>query len=478
MKKILYLLMAVLTLSFVASCKDSSSSDDNTSGDVDAPKIVSVTPAPDTTELDTIDSVVITYNEPIFRTPVTTIKINDSYYVDSGVVARGNQLIIPINTKGNQTYTITIRKPSVRDSSYNFASDYTLSFSTAAINNFDATQFNITDSLCNPNATSVTKKLYQYLKSQFGHHVLSAAMANVNWNTQEADTMYQMSGKYPAINCFDFVHFISSAPLNPSNWIDYTNITPVKNWWNNGGLVACMWHWNVPDTQADEGKYDKYTFYVNDTTKLFTDFNAARAAASTTSWEYSRATKDMDIIANYLLSLQAEGIPVLWRPLHEASGNINRYPDGKAWFWWGNRGATAFKNMWKRMFNYFKEKGVNNLIWVWTSEGDDAGWYPGDEYVDIIARDYYENNASLYHQSIKKEFDALNAITKGKKLVTLGECGAIPEAGNMLQGGDVWSWYMPWYGGYMHEPYNSESFFTKQMNSKYVITRDELPDFK
>ena len=258
MKKILYLLITVLTLSFVVSCKDSSSSDDNTSGDIDAPKIISVTPAPDTTELDTIDSVVITYNEPIFRTPVTTIKINDSYYVDSGVVARGNQLIIPINTKGNQTYTITIRKPSVRDSSYNFASDYTLSFSTAAINNFDATQFNITDSLCNPNATSVTKKLYQYLKSQFGHHVLSAAMANVNWNTQEADTMYQMSGKYPAINCFDFVHFISSAPLNPSNWIDYTNITPVKNWWNNGGLVACMWHWNVPDTQADEGKYDKY----------------------------------------------------------------------------------------------------------------------------------------------------------------------------------------------------------------------------
>jgi mannan endo-1,4-beta-mannosidase len=72
----------------------------------------------------------------------------------------------------------------------------------------------------------------------------------------------------------------------------------------------------------------------------------------------------------------------------------------------------------------------------------------------------------------------VNAITKGRKLVTLAECGAIPEVGSMLQGGDVWSWYMPWYGVHMHEPYNSESFFKSMMNSKYVITRDELPSLK
>ena len=58
--------MAVLTLSFIASCKDSSSSDDNTSGDIDAPKIISVTPAPDTTELDTIDSVLLLTTNPSF----------------------------------------------------------------------------------------------------------------------------------------------------------------------------------------------------------------------------------------------------------------------------------------------------------------------------------------------------------------------------------------------------------------------------
>lgn len=476
MKKISIFILALLAITFVASCSDSDSiswDGKRTFEDQTAPLVVSVSPSPDTTDIDTIDSIVITYNEPIFRTPNTSIKINDSYYVDSGVVARGNQLIIPLNTAGNSTYSIVIMKPTVRDSSYNFASDYTMSFSTAPVNKFDATQFEITDELCNADATEPTKKLYAYLKSEFGKGSLSAAMANVNWNTLNADTMYQYSGKYPAINTFDFIHFIYSKPLNPSNWIDYTDLTPVTNWVDNGGIVECMWHWLVPDVAADSLNYSKYVY-----TASGTDFNCLRAAITKSSWEYKHATKDLDIIANYLLALQAKGIPVIWRPLHEAAGNTNRYTNGTAWFWWGNKGYNPFKNLWKRMYNYFKEKGVNNLIWVWTSEGNDADWYPGDAYVDIIARDYYENDASLYHQSIKAEFDKLREITGGKKMITLGECGAIPEIGNTLQGGDVWSWYMPWMGGFMHEPYNSESFFNKQMNSKYVITRDELPSFK
>ena len=38
------------------------------------------------------------------------------------------------------------------------------------------------------------------------------------------------------------------------------------------------------------------------------------------------------------------------------------------------------------MFETFKSKGINNLIWVWTTETNDDTWYPGDEYVDIIGQ--------------------------------------------------------------------------------------------
>lgn len=464
----------MLAITFAASCSDSDNATDGkrTFDDKDAPQVVSVTPAADAVDVDTIDSVVVTYNEPIYRTPVASIKINNSYYVDSGVVVRGNQLIIPLKTQGNRTYSIKIMKPTVRDSSYNFASEYVTSFSTKLYNNFDSTQFNIADALVNPNATESTVKLYKYLKSMFGKKIISAAVTANNWNTLNADTIYQYSGKYPAINTFDFIHFIYSKPLHPSNWIDYTNLTPVTNWADNGGIVSCMWHWLVPDAQVDTLNYSKYTYKSDET-----DFTA-KNATRTNRWEYKHALRDIDIIAGYLLSLQEKGISVIWRPLHEAAGNTNRYTDGKAWFWWGTSGPTQFKKLWMMMFNRFKEKGVNNLIWVWTSEGNDAEWYPGDEYVDMIARDYYENDATLFHSSIKAEFDKLVAITGGKKLVTLGECGAIPSFSNMVDNGDMWSWFMPWSGGYMHEPYNSVSFFNTQMNSDYVITRDEVPNLK
>ena len=34
----------------------------------------------------------------------------------------------------------------------------------------------------------------------------------------------------------------------------------------------------------------------------------------------------LDTMASFLLQLQAQKVPVLWRPFHEANG---------AWFWWG-----------------------------------------------------------------------------------------------------------------------------------------------
>ena len=71
------------------------------------------------------------------------------------------------------------------------------------------------------------------------------------------------------------------------------------------------------------------------------------------------------------------------------------------------------------MFTYFKEQGLDNLIWVWTSENkDDANWYPGDEYVDIIGRDLYGKTA----EECAEEFKALTALY-GDRMIALTECG-------------------------------------------------------
>ena len=42
--------------------------------------------------------------------------------------------------------------------------------------------------------------------------------------------------------------------------------------------------------------------------------------------------KDIDLVGSYLKTLKDKGIPVIWRPLHEAGGR---------WFWWGMDAAAC-----------------------------------------------------------------------------------------------------------------------------------------
>lgn len=502
MKKLNMFFVAMLAFVSMTACSDSNTDyqaprhfDDQT-----APEVVSVTPADGTEELDVFDNIEITYNEPVFVAPETSIRVytdeKNYYYFKSQskdesdqVRAEGNKLIIPLHPEAGKSYKVVVMKPTVRDASYNFASDYTFSFSTHAINHWDASQFDITPTLCNANATEPTKKLYAYLVDNFGKNVISGAMADVAWNTKYADKMYEMTGKYPALNCFDFIHHNWSKPLGNADWIDYTNTQVVEDWYNNNGIVACMWHWNVP---ASKDKADDLSSYTCDMDK--TTFKCRNAVKEGT-WEHERVMRDLNVIADYLLKLQEKGIPVIWRPLHEARGNAGKYDGtGKAWFWWGSNGKVFFKELWQLMYNTFKAKGVNNLIWVWTSEGayedkgvisNDADWYPGDEYVDIIARDYYcKDKTDEYHTSLSKEYEELRKITNGKKLITMSECDAIPSMDNMMTDGAMWSWVMPWYGAndkgvdYVGGSFNTEAFLKKFFNKSNVITRDKVPSFK
>ena len=95
-------------------------------------------------------------------------------------------------------------------------------------------------------STDAAKNLYAYFLDQYGKKTISSVMANVNWNNTCAENVYKLTGKYPAMNCYDFIHICFS----PANWIDYTDITPAKEWHDAGGIVQLMWHFNVPKSQG------------------------------------------------------------------------------------------------------------------------------------------------------------------------------------------------------------------------------------
>jgi len=312
------------------------------------------------------------------------------------------------------------------------------------------------------------RRLYEYFLSIYGKNTVSGAMAKVNWNLDEVNWVQKWTGKYPAMATFDYIHL----PFSPSNWIDYGDITPAKTWFDMGGIVSASWHWNVPVKKGST----EYTFNTN------TAFRASNVVKEGT-WENEVAKADLEKIAGYLKKLQDAGIPVVWRPLHEAAGNTYTQWHSGAWFWWGADGAEAYRNLWRFMFDYFKAAGIRNLIWVWTTQtsmesDSDYPYYPGKDYVDIVGKDIY-NNTNAAH--IASQFTTVTRMVTDK-MVTLSENGGVSDMSSQWNAGAKWLYFMPWYDNnndfsqtYPHG-HADISWWKKTFADSAVLDLSELPD--
>jgi mannan endo-1,4-beta-mannosidase len=409
-------------------------------------------------------SVTVTYSEDVKLGKAHKITVNNQT-VEATV--KGNELIIYTVLEAYTDYTVNISATSILDLAYNYAPAFTFSFSTKPET---VVEINPNLAVVNPSVQAVN--VYNFLKENYGAKIISSTIANVSWNTNEAEWIHQHTGKYPAMHTFDYLHL----PSSPANWIDYSDTQVAEDWWNNNGIVSACWHWNVPTYQGS----GSYTSTASETT-----FSAANALEEGT-WENTILKADLAEMAGYLKLLQAKNIPVVWRPLHEAAGNIYEYSGGSAWFWWGADGAEAFKNLWKYIFDYFESEGLNNLIWVWTTQTKDSDFYPGDEHVDIIGRDIYNvsdaSAISSQFSSVQEEYPT--------KMVTLSEFGSVAPISEQWSEGAKWSYFMPWYD-YERTNNTSEPGFASTdhvhanagwwqdaFSQSYVITRDQMPSLK
>ena len=534
---------------------------------VDAPVLVSTTPESGAAKVKTGEiTIEVKYDKNIFFATdnLSEIQFTGGELISADVLGASNILTVKVNVPKRETAcSLSIPEGIVTGPNQMPAPAVSVQFSTVAL---DKTLVA---------ATSVKAvKLYNYLLDNFETKTLSAMMANVAWNTEMSEKVYGWTGKYPAINCFDYVHLPAS--VAGADWINYGDITPVKDWSDKGGIVAAMWHWNVPkkavgeasSTQIWEGEtvmpgdwsgnvqmtddaakavfadaqvgqvirvavkdvaagaqgsfknsgwseiasgtdyFDisgDYTLVITEDVlkslqeggliigghdytavavylenngtaldpnkdyafyKADTEFDATNATVEGT-WENKVFTEDLKNAAAYLKLLRDADIPVLWRPFHEAAGG---------WFWWG-KDAASFKSLWIAMFNYFKTEGLDNLIWVWTTEGDDADWYPGDQYVDIVGRDIYNKETA----DCVSEYTSI-AGNYGNKIVSLSECGTVGLISEQWASGARWSWFMPWYDGTNEDGspvvHADEAWWKDAMNQEFVVSRDELPSME
>ena len=534
---------------------------------VDAPVLVSTTPESGAAKVKTGEiTIEVKYDKNIFFATdnLSEIKFTGGELISADVLGASNILTVKVNVPGRETAcSLSIPEGIVTGPNQMPAPAVSVQFSTVAL-----------DKALVAATSAKAVKLYNYLLDNFETKTLSAMMANVAWNTEMSEKVYGWTGKYPAINCFDYVHLPAS--VAGADWINYGDITPVKDWSDKGGIVAAMWHWNVPkkavgeasSTQIWEGEtvmpgdwsgnvqmtddaakavfadaqvgqvirvavkdvaagaqgsfknsgwseiasgtdyFDisgDYTLVITEDVlkslqeggliigghdytavavylenngtaldpnkdyafyKADTEFDATNATVEGT-WENKVFTEDLKNAAAYLKLLRDADIPVLWRPFHEAAGG---------WFWWG-KDAASFKSLWIAMFNYFKTEGLDNLIWVWTTEGNDADWYPGDQYVDIVGRDIYNKETA----DCVSEYTSI-AGNYGNKIVSLSECGTVGLISEQWASGARWSWFMPWYDGTNEDGspvvHADEAWWKDAMNQEFVVSRDELPSME
>lgn len=300
----------------------------------------------------------------------------------------------------------------------------------------------------------------------------------------------QRSGEYPALGGFDLL-FAAGGHSDEGWFRGYTdnNVRMAKQLWDMGGIPAFTWHWKVG---TDTSFYVKSSGFKNagctdgvkgtsadntcfNYTKAFSD--ASCKVVDTSAAEYKAMMADLDKISAKFLKLQDSGVAAIWRPLHEAAGG---------WFWWGIGGSDCYQSLYRLVFDRMvRVNGVKNLIWTWNIERDpkigydytalNPAWYPGDDVVDVIGVDIYNNSND--HKSNISSFSKIVGGLGSKKLLAMTENGPIPDVDSMATDAAVWSWWMPWYNtwgsGFLNQ--TSDAIWAKNLKDPRVISLGKMP---
>ena len=334
-------------------------------------------------------------------------------------------------------------------------------------------------------ATRKTRALFMNLKDIAGKGILLGHQDDlaygVGWKDQPGRSdIKDVCGDYPALFGWD-VSKLGQQPFN----IDSVEFEKMKNWikqgYRRGGLISISWHMDNPVTGGDS--WDK-------TPAIYSILPGGE--------HHEEYKQKLDLFAEFLDDLKVglwTKIPVIFRPFHEHTGN---------WFWWGRGNATAeeFKTLWKFTVEYLRdERKIHHVLYaystdVFNSEEDYLEFYPGDEYVDIIAYDDYRN---IRNSENRSEF-----VKRLKMLVRIaenhGKVAALSETGLEKIPVDDWftevllngiredvitsriSYVLLWRNantGHHYAPFkghSSESDFLKFYQDPYTLFMTDLPN--
>lgn len=305
-----------------------------------------------------------------------------------------------------------------------------------------------------PNATPEAVSLLDYIYSVSGKKILSGQHCAPLMGSTRLSVVHRITNEYPAVFGQDFGFSY------PGYWdgINYRQniVDEAIKRHRDGFIITLMWHSVIPTK-------DEPVEFRDGIQSDLTDQEWMELITPGTNL-HERWKSQVDVVAWFLKQLKYADVPVLWRPYHEMNGD---------WFWWGKKsGEDGYKKLYTMLFdrlvNFHK---LNNLLWVYNTNEFKPGvdrhdvYYPGDNYVDILATDVYTQGFDLenYHQ--------MTALAKTKP-IALGEVGVPPQLDKITEQ-PRWSWFMTWGdpGGKPFETYKNKEVI-KLRDLPWVKTQD------
>ena len=327
------------------------------------------------------------------------------------------------------------------------------------------------DTTVNKNAAKSAQNIMKFLTDNYGKYVLTGQYAADESNA-EIDLIYRTTGQKPVLRFSDID--ITDDGLN-------ADAEAAAEWYKNGGIPFVSWFWSAPSEKKSGVRKEDTDFSLakavtdTDISKFTQDEIRGLFSDGKISEECYRLILDIDSMADKLLKLQEQGIPLLWRPLPEGSGN---------WYWWGADGAEAYKWLWELMYRRMTELfELDNLIWVWN--GQSAETLVDKSTFDIASADLYINGEKDYGNRYFESYAAIRKFVGDDKLLAISECGSVPNIDSAFRDNAVWSFFGLWNGKYIDdgkggysEEFTSKDALIKAYNSEGSLTLDEYQEMK
>jgi hypothetical protein len=244
----------------------------------------------------------------------------------------------------------------------------------------------------------------------FGHQDDPFYGLGWQWDRGHSDVL-AVCGDYPAVMGFE----LGGIEMGDTKSLDSVPFARIREELlahiRRGGIATISWHPRNPLTGG--------TAWDNK------DANTVRSILPGGS-EHEKFQQWMQRLSNFLRSLKDEHgqpVPVIFRPWHENSGG---------WFWWGKGlcSAQEYKALWNCLQDKLLADGMTNIVWSWSPnygmKDDDMDSYPGDDRVDIIGLDAYQQSSDeqAFTGTLNKDLTMLCEFAKKTgRLVALTECG-------------------------------------------------------